>query len=53
MVLGELLHWPHVRRTGPMIRSEVAGRPYCNRSFDSMWQADARAAGISTGVGRD
>ncbi|MFN3549269.1 MAG: hypothetical protein ACK4U0_17415 [Mesorhizobium sp.] len=50
MVLDELRHWPADRRTGPMIRCEVAGRPYIAQSFGRMWRADAKAAGIPAGV---
>lgn len=50
MVLDELRHWPEGRRKGPMIKCEVAGRPYLNRSFDRMWRSDAKAAGIPAGV---
>ncbi|MCO5732854.1 integrase [Rhizobium sp. SSA_523] len=48
MVLEEMEHWPAEKRTGPVIVSEETGLPYINRVVTERWEADRKAAGISS-----
>lgn len=48
MVLEELEYWPIEKRTGPVIVSEETGLPYVNRVVTERWEADRKAAGISS-----